>query len=258
MGGRSGRGRYEGIQPKPTTFIARQVRTGRAGQATVRRTGRHAAALGLTALVGLTSACGSTSAESTTVHGFGTRQPMSTAAAPGTAPMTQNASGAHGAGHTSSASNSTTTTTTATTPATRTRITIVTVTRTLPFRTRTQKDSTLAKGTRKVLTAGASGRERIRYRVTVIDGVQKQRQVITRIVVKTPIDRVVRVGTRTTQPTQRSSCDPNYSGACVPIASDVDCAGGSGNGPAYVRGPVHVIGVDIYGLDADGDGWGCE
>lgn len=54
-----------------------------------------------------------------------------------------------------------------------------------------------------------------------------------------------------------SSCDPNYSG-CVPIASDVDCAGGSGNGPAYVQGPVTIIGRDVYGLDSDGDGIGCE
>jgi hypothetical protein len=53
-------------------------------------------------------------------------------------------------------------------------------------------------------------------------------------------------------------CDPNYSGACVPIASDVDCAGGSGNGPAYVDGPVHVVGSDIYGLDRDGDGVACD
>jgi hypothetical protein len=53
-------------------------------------------------------------------------------------------------------------------------------------------------------------------------------------------------------------CDPNYAGACVPIAADVDCAGGSGNGPAYVRGPVEVIGNDIYGLDRDQDGTGCE
>jgi hypothetical protein len=56
-------------------------------------------------------------------------------------------------------------------------------------------------------------------------------------------------------PTQH--CDPNYS-PCVPIASDVDCAGGSGNGPAYVEGPVRVIGNDIYDLDSDGDGIGCE
>lgn len=55
----------------------------------------------------------------------------------------------------------------------------------------------------------------------------------------------------------RTNCDPNYSG-CVPIASDVDCAGGSGNGPAYVHGPVRVIGYDKYGLDRDSDGVGCE
>lgn len=55
----------------------------------------------------------------------------------------------------------------------------------------------------------------------------------------------------------KSNCDPNYSG-CVPIASDVDCAGGGGNGPAYVRGPVSVIGTDIYALDRDGDGIACE
>lgn len=55
-----------------------------------------------------------------------------------------------------------------------------------------------------------------------------------------------------------SGCDPNYSG-CVPIARDVDCAGGSGDGPAYVKGPVRVIGEDIYGLDRGGEpGVGCE
>ena len=53
-----------------------------------------------------------------------------------------------------------------------------------------------------------------------------------------------------------SGCDPNYSG-CVPIASDVDCAGGSGNGPAYT-GYARVVGSDIYDLDSDGDGDACE
>lgn len=53
-------------------------------------------------------------------------------------------------------------------------------------------------------------------------------------------------------------CHPSYQGACVPIASDVDCAGGSGNGPAYVRGPVKVVGPDVYGLDRDGDGIACD
>ncbi len=61
----------------------------------------------------------------------------------------------------------------------------------------------------------------------------------------------------TPPPSSPSNCDPNYSG-CVPRASDVDCAGGSGNGPAYVAGPISVIGTDIYGLDRDNDGIACE
>jgi hypothetical protein len=64
--------------------------------------------------------------------------------------------------------------------------------------------------------------------------------------------------TTTASSSKKSGCDPNYTGACVPIASDVDCLGGKGNGPAYVKGPVYVVGRDIYGLDADHDGIGCE
>lgn len=57
---------------------------------------------------------------------------------------------------------------------------------------------------------------------------------------------------------ESSECDPNYSGACLdPYASDYDCEGGSGNGPEYT-GAVVVVGTDRYGLDADGDGYGCE
>ncbi|CAJ1580304.1 hypothetical protein [[Mycobacterium] wendilense] len=59
-------------------------------------------------------------------------------------------------------------------------------------------------------------------------------------------------------PHESPDCDPNYSGACVPIATDVDCAGGSGNGPEYVTGPVYVVGDDIYELDREGDGVACE
>jgi hypothetical protein len=55
-----------------------------------------------------------------------------------------------------------------------------------------------------------------------------------------------------------ATCDANYSQACVPIAGDVDCAGGSGNGPAYFSGIAKVIGSDIYDLDRDGDGYACE
>jgi hypothetical protein len=57
---------------------------------------------------------------------------------------------------------------------------------------------------------------------------------------------------------EASECDPNYSGACLdPYASDYDCEGGSGDGPAYT-GTVAVVGEDHYGLDSDNDGTGCE
>ena len=66
-------------------------------------------------------------------------------------------------------------------------------------------------------------------------------------------------------PTEASSavstrrCDPNYRGACLKAnVSDYDCAGGSGNGPYYVRGPIRVVGRDHYRLDADHDGIACE
>ena len=44
---------------------------------------------------------------------------------------------------------------------------------------------------------------------------------------------------------------------CLLPGDDVDCRGGSGNGPRY-SGPVRVTGSDPYDLDRDGDGFGCE
>lgn len=59
-------------------------------------------------------------------------------------------------------------------------------------------------------------------------------------------------------PPVNGECDPNYT-SCVPIdPDDVDCAGGSGNGPSYFNGTATVIGIDIYDLDRDGDGIACN
>jgi hypothetical protein len=74
---------------------------------------------------------------------------------------------------------------------------------------------------------------------------------------KQPAATTTKTTTKAAPTPSGGGCDPNYSG-CVPIASDVDCAGGSGNGPAYLSGPVRVTGTDVYGLDADNDGLGCE
>ena len=60
------------------------------------------------------------------------------------------------------------------------------------------------------------------------------------------------------EPEPEPACHPSYAGACLdPGASDYDCAGGSGNGPKYT-GRVTVVGPDVFDLDRDGDGIGCE
>ncbi|HEU4599937.1 MAG TPA: hypothetical protein VFS26_09325, partial [Solirubrobacterales bacterium] len=59
--------------------------------------------------------------------------------------------------------------------------------------------------------------------------------------------------------TKQPPCDPNYEGACLdPEAEDYDCAGGEGDGPEYVEGPVTIVGEDHFDLDGNGDGVACE
>ena len=49
----------------------------------------------------------------------------------------------------------------------------------------------------------------------------------------------------------QTACTAGYS-VCIPSGvSDVDCAGGGGDGPVWVQGPVKVTGADPYGLDRD-------
>jgi hypothetical protein len=124
----------------------------------------------------------------------------------------------------------------------------VTENRAIPFKTTRVSDPTLAKGSTRVKTAGREGVKTLTYEVTYTNGVQTGKKLVREVVTRNPVNQVVLVGTKATR-----RCDPNYSG-CVPIASDVDCAGGTGNGPAYVDGPVDVIGTDIYELDRDHDG----
>ncbi|MFI6262024.1 G5 domain-containing protein [Micromonospora sp. NPDC051006] len=128
----------------------------------------------------------------------------------------------------------------------------VTETATIRYGQRTVKDPNLAEGRRVTRTDGVNGVRTLTYQVTLTDGVQTAKKLVKSVVTRKPVTQVVAVGTK-----PASNCDPNYSG-CVPIASDVDCVGGGGNGPKYVTGPVKVIGNDIYDLDRDNDGYGCD
>lgn len=132
----------------------------------------------------------------------------------------------------------------------------------IPFTEETKEDGTLAKGATKVTQEGVNGERTITYEITTVGGKEVNRKETKNEITTQPVSKITTIGTYVApvvaKPKPASNCDPNYSGACVPIASDVDCAGGSGNGPAYVSGPVYVTGTDIYGLDRDGDGVGCE
>ncbi|WCN84530.1 G5 domain-containing protein [Micromonospora sp. LH3U1] len=134
------------------------------------------------------------------------------------------------------------------------QVTTVTEQAAIRYGERTVKDPSLAEGKRVIRTKGVNGVRTLTYEVTTTDGVRTAKKLVKSTVTKQAVTQVVAVGTKKAQ---SSKCDPNYSG-CVPIASDVDCAGGSGNGPAYVSGPIRVIGNDIYDLDRDGDGIACD
>lgn len=139
----------------------------------------------------------------------------------------------------------------------------VVVAEAVPFARKTVQDGSLARGREVVTTKGVAGRKQLTYEVTFTDGVETARTLVDETVDVRPVTQITSIGTKVAAkpkpaPKPASNCDSNYAGGCVPIASDVDCAGGSGNGPAYVAGPVRVVGNDIYGLDADNDGLGCE
>ncbi|MCW2792245.1 MAG: hypothetical protein JWO76_1343 [Nocardioides sp.] len=134
----------------------------------------------------------------------------------------------------------------------------------IPFSSLTRNSAALKKGVSQVSQRGAAGLRVRFFRVTMKDGVVAGRKLVRTLVVRRPVPRITLRGTRVDPPAQppapalSARCDSNYAGACVPIASDVDCGGGSGNGPAYVYSSVRIVGSDVYDLDADGDGYGCD
>jgi hypothetical protein len=133
----------------------------------------------------------------------------------------------------------------------------------VPFTSSTVDDGNLAAGTTAVVTAGANGERLVTYRVTYEDGVEIRREVATDVISVAPVNEVIANGTYVAPPPPPpapvdNGCHPSYEGACVPFADDVDCEGGSGNGPAYIQGPLRVVGPDVYDLERDDDGIACD
>lgn len=131
----------------------------------------------------------------------------------------------------------------------------------IAFGQTTVEDPTIARGQTQITTAGVVGERTVTYLVRLVDGSEVSRELLRDVVTVQPVDQVTSIGTYDEPPPPPpppSNCDSNYADACVPISSDVDCAWGSGNGPAYFDGVARVVGADIYDLDRDGDGLACE
>lgn len=79
-------------------------------------------------------------------------------------------------------------------PATTTRT--VTDTATLNFSTVKKYDSTLAKGTSKVTTAGASGSAKLTIKQTLVGGKVVKSVTVDRDVIKAPVNKVITIGTK--------------------------------------------------------------
>jgi len=140
------------------------------------------------------------------------------------------------------------------------------VTEAVPFSETRVDDGALPAGQTQVRTPGQNGEKTLTYRVHLLDGQEVSRELVSEVVTTQPVTQVIANGTYVAPPpppapapaTPAGNCDSNYADACVPVDSDVDCAGGSGNGPSYFSGIARVVGRDIYDLDRDGDGFACE
>ncbi|WP_080575325.1 G5 domain-containing protein [Microbacterium testaceum] len=143
------------------------------------------------------------------------------------------------------------------------RVSDVSVSSTIPFDHVSVDDGNLPRGQSRVDVGGVDGEKVSVFRVTTVDGVETGRTLVSESVSREPVSEVTAVGTYdvpppAAEPPVSEGCHPSYADACVPIDSDVDCAGGSGNGPSYFDGVARVVGPDEYDLDRDGDGWACN
>lgn len=133
----------------------------------------------------------------------------------------------------------------------------VTETEVIPFSKKTQSDGNLATGTSKVTVIGINGVKTLTYSVTKTDGSITDKQLTKAEVTTAPVDEMTNIGTYvapapapTPAPAAAASCNPNYS-PCVPnVSYDLDCPD--------IGFTVRVIGSDVYRLDRDKDGYGCE
>ena len=73
---------------------------------------------------------------------------------------------------------------------------IVTITEEIPYRTVRQNDSTLLVGREQVETEGAAGERQVTEQIVYVNGEEASRSIISQIVIKEAVDKVIKVGTK--------------------------------------------------------------
>jgi resuscitation-promoting factor RpfB len=71
-----------------------------------------------------------------------------------------------------------------------------TVTKSIPYSTKTTKDSSKYQGTTEVLRSGRSGTARVRYELVYVDGKLSRRVVLATTVLKAPVSQLQVIGTK--------------------------------------------------------------
>jgi hypothetical protein len=116
----------------------------------------------------------------------------------------------------------------------------------IPFEIITKDDPTLSLGTTSTIQEGKPGEKVTIYTITYTDGKETKKEVKKESITEaTP--KIIHNGTYV-EPVP--DCNPNYSGCVENSSYDLDCAD--------IGTSVTVLGYDEYGLDRDGDGYGCE
>jgi len=66
----------------------------------------------------------------------------------------------------------------------------------IEFDSKTQNDSSMYKGERKVVTKGKNGKKELRHWVRVVDGEEVEKELLEETVLTKPVDEVIAVGTK--------------------------------------------------------------
>lgn len=75
---------------------------------------------------------------------------------------------------------------------------MVTKTESVAFKTTTVKDSSVNEGTQKVTAEGVKGEDEVTYKVKYVNGKENSKEETERKTVKTPVNKVVHIGTKKT------------------------------------------------------------